>query len=145
ARPASGSDPGGQVAQIAKQLADLNKEISGFVTAGNPPNDLMDARDNLLDQLSGYGQISVENLSTGSTNVSFVDTVTGTTYPIVSDQTATWGGPPSGDNWSPGGQLGGLLGIGQVPGGTLDGYLNTLDTIATNLATNVNAAYGGSF
>jgi flagellar hook-associated protein 1 FlgK len=145
ARPASGSDPGGQVAQIAKQLADLNKQISGFITAGDPPNDLMDARDNLLDQLSGYGQISVENLDTGSTNVSFVDTVTGTTYPIVSDQTATWGGPPAGDNWSPGGQLGGLLGIAQVPGGTIDGYLNSLDTIADNLATNVNAAYGGSF
>ena len=33
----------------------------------------MDRRDLLLDQLSGYGQISVEQLASGSTNVSFVD------------------------------------------------------------------------
>src|SRR5439155_15231020 len=101
--------------------------------------------DQLLDQLSGYGQISVDQLSTGSLNVSFVDKVTGTTYPIVTDQTAAWAGPPAGDNWSPGGQLGGLLGIAQSPGGTIDGYLSTLDTIAGTLATTVNAAYGGSF
>jgi len=144
-RPASGTDQGGQIAQIATQLADLNTTISHFLTAGDAPNDLMDRRDQLLDQLSGYGQISVEQLSTGSQNVSFVDKVTGTTYPIVSDMTATWGGPPAGDNWSPGGQLGGLLGIAQSPGGTIDGYLNTLDTLADSIASKVNAAYGGSF
>jgi flagellar hook-associated protein 1 len=144
-RPASGTDQGGQIAQIAVQLADLNTTISHFLTAGDAPNDLMDARDQLLDKLSGYGQISVEQLSTGSLNVSFVDKVTGTTYPIVTDMTSAWGGPPAGDNWTPGGQMGGLLGVAQVPGGTIDGYLNTLDTIAGQIQTKVNAAYGGSF
>jgi flagellar hook-associated protein 1 FlgK len=144
-RPASGTDQGGQVAQIATQLADLNTTISHFMTAGDVPNDLLDKRDTLLDQLSGYGQISVEQLDTGSMNVSFVDKVTGTTYPIVADQTAAWGGPPAGDNWTPGGQMGGLLGIAKVPGGTIDGYLSTLDTVATSLATAVNSAYGGSY
>jgi flagellar hook-associated protein 1 FlgK len=144
-RPAGGTDQGGQIAQIATQLADLNTTISHFLTAGDAPNDLLDRRDQLLDQLSGYGQISVEQLDTGSLNVSFVDKVTGTTYPIVADQTATWGGPPAGDNWTPGGQMGGLLGIAKVPGGTIDGYLSTLDSIATTIATTVNSAYGGSF
>jgi flagellar hook-associated protein 1 FlgK len=144
-RPAGGTDQGGQVAQAATQLADLNATISHFMTAGDAPNDLMDRRDQLLDQLSQYGQISVENLATGSMNVSFVDKATGTTYPIVSDMAATWTGPPAGDNWTPGGQLGGLLGAAKVPGGTIDGYLNTLDTIAGSLATAVNGAYGGSF
>jgi flagellar hook-associated protein 1 FlgK len=144
-RPAGGTDQGGQVAQIATELADLNTTISHFMTAGDAPNDLMDRRDQLLDQLSGFGQISVDQLATGSLNVSFVDKVTGTTYPIVSDMTATWGGPPAGDNWTPGGKLGGLLGIAKVPGGTIDGYLNSLDTIAGSLATAVNGAYGGSF
>jgi flagellar hook-associated protein 1 FlgK len=59
--------------------------------------------------------------------------------------TSAWGGPPAGDNWTPGGQMGGLLGIAQIPGGTIDGYLNTLDTIATQIQTKVNAAYGGTF
>jgi flagellar hook-associated protein 1 FlgK len=144
-RPASGTDQGGQIAQVATQLADLNTTISHFMTAGDVPNDLLDKRDALLDQLSGYGQISVEQLGTGSLNVSFVDKVTGTTYPIVSDMTATWGGPPAGDNWEPGGQMGGLLGIAKVPGGTIDGYLNSLDSITTTLATAVNNAYGGSY
>jgi flagellar hook-associated protein 1 FlgK len=144
-RPAGGTDPGGQIAQIATQLADLNTTISHFVTAGDAPNDLLDKRDQLLDQLSGFGQISVDQLATGSMNVSFVDKVTGTTYPIVSDMTAAWGGPPAGDNWSPGGQLGGLLGVARSPGGTIDGYLSTLDSIASTIATAVNGAYGGSF
>jgi flagellar hook-associated protein 1 len=145
ARPASATDPGGQIAQIATQLADLNTTISHFLTAGDAPNDLMDRRDQLLDQLSGFGQISVDQLATGSLNVSFVDKATGTTYPIVSDMTATWGGPPSGDNWAPGGQLGGLLGVAKSPGGTIDGYLGSLDAIAGQIASKVNAAYGGSF
>jgi flagellar hook-associated protein 1 FlgK len=144
-RPASATDPGGQVAQIATQLADLNRTIAGFVTAGDAPNDLMDRRDALIDQLSEFGQVSVEKLDTGSQNVSFVDKTTGTTYPIVSDMASTWAGAPAGDNWTPGGKLGGLLGAAKSPGGTLDGYLNTLDTLAGSLATAVNGAYGGSF
>ena len=75
----------------------------------------MDRRDVLLDQLSQYGQVSVEQLDGGSTNVSFVDGTTGTTYPIVSDKTATWAGPPAG-GWNPGGQMGGLLERRQEPG-----------------------------
>ena len=51
----------------------LNKTISSFLQNGDSPNDLMDRRDLLLDQLSGYGQISVEQLDGGSMNVSFVD------------------------------------------------------------------------
>jgi flagellar hook-associated protein 1 len=136
--------PGGQVDQIAKQVADLNKTISQLKTSGDEPNDLEDRRDQLLDQLSGLGQISVTNLSSGSLQVSFVDGSTGATYPVVDDQSAVWAGPPAQDNWSPGGQMGGLLTISK-PGGTVDGYLNSLDTFATNLATMVNSAYGGTF
>jgi flagellar hook-associated protein 1 FlgK len=143
-RPASAGDAGGDIAQIATELAGLNKTISGFTTAGDAPNDLLDRRDVLLDKLSGYGQVSVDNLTTGSTNVSFVDSQTGVKYPIVNDQAASWSGPPAADNWSPGGQLGGLLTVSK-PGGTIDGYLGSLDTIATSLASAVNSAYGGSF
>ena len=114
--------PGGEVAKIATELADLNTSISKFVINGDHPNDLMDRRDLLLDQLSQYGQVSVEQLDGGSTNVSFVDGTTGTAYPIVSDKTAAWAGPPAG-GWSPGGQMGGLLEVGRSPGGMVDGYL----------------------
>jgi flagellar hook-associated protein 1 len=136
--------PGGEVSQIATELASLNKVIAQHLVHGDSPNDLMDRRDVLLDKLSTYGQISVEPLDDGSLNVSFVDGTSGTTYPIVTDRTVDWAGPPAG-GWSPGGQMGGLLGVGRTPGGTIDGYLATLDTFASNLATSVNGAYGGTF
>jgi flagellar hook-associated protein 1 FlgK len=136
--------PGGDISQVASELAGLNKSIASYLVNGDSPNDLMDRRDQLLDKLSGYGQISVQTLPTGSTNVSFVDASTGTTYPVVSDQTASWSGPPAG-GWNPGGQLGGLLSIAKVPGGAADGYLNTLDNFSAALASTVNTAYQGSF
>jgi flagellar hook-associated protein 1 len=135
--------PQGDIAQAATQLAGLNKSIASYLTNGDSPNDLMDARDKLLDQLSGYGQISVAQLPSGSINVSFVDSSTGTTYPIVADQTASWSAP-TGD-WNPSGQLGGLMSLAKTPGGTIDGYLNSLDTFASNLASAVNTAYQGTF
>jgi flagellar hook-associated protein 1 FlgK len=135
--------PGGDVEKIAAELAGLNKTISSFVTNGDSPNDLLDRRDLLIDQLAQYGQVSVDQLAGGSTNVAFVDGTTGIKYPIVSDQTADWAGPPAG-GWSPGGQMGGLLAIGK-PGGTIDGYLNSIDSFADSLASAVNSAYGGTF
>ncbi|HEY6889824.1 MAG TPA: flagellar hook-associated protein FlgK [Solirubrobacter sp.] len=135
--------PGGEVEKISTELAGLNKTISSFITNGDSPNDLMDRRDLLIDQLSTYGQVSVDQLAGGSTNVSFVDGTTGTKYPIVTDQSADWAGPPSG-GWSPGGQMGGLLTIGK-PGGTIDGYLASMDNFSNSLATAVNNAYGGQF
>jgi flagellar hook-associated protein 1 FlgK len=145
ARAATPTDPGGEVAQIARDIAELNDTIRRFVTGGDIPNDLLDRRDVLLDDLSEFGQISVEPQADGTINVSFVDKVTaGATYGVVAGVNATWAGPPAGNAWSPGGRLGGLLEASR-PGGTLDEYLADLDTIAANLATAVNAAYRGSF
>jgi flagellar hook-associated protein 1 FlgK len=145
ARPATATDPGGEIAQIAKDIAELNDTIRRFVTGGDIPNDLLDRRDQLLDDLSEFGQISVDEQADGSLNVAFVDKVTaGATYDVVTGVNATWAGPPAGDAWSPGGRLGGLLEASR-PGGTLDGYLADLDIIAGNLATVVNNAYGSGF
>jgi flagellar hook-associated protein 1 len=145
ARPAAPGDAGGDVAQIAQGIADLNDSIKRFVTVGDVPNDLLDRRDQLLDDLSKFGQVSVDEQADGTLNVSFVDKVTsGTTYPVVTGTTATYAGPPAGDAWAPGGRLGGLLDVAKT-GGTIDNYLATLDTIAGNLVTAVNTAYNGTF
>ena len=106
----------------------LNETIKRQKAGGDSPNDLLDQRDQLLDQLSSFGQISVESLDSGAVNVSFVDTASpGTTYSVVADSAATWAGPPAGDAWSPGGRAGGLLEAVR-PGGTLDSYLSSLDS-----------------
>jgi flagellar hook-associated protein 1 len=143
--PAGPGSSGGQIAQIASQIAQLNDTIKRQTASGDSPNDLLDQRDQLLDQLSTFGQISVEKQGSGAVNVSFVDTASaGTTYSVVSDTTATWAGPPAGDAWSPGGRAGGLLEAVR-PGGTLDGYLSSLDGVASSLTSAVNGAYGGTF
>jgi flagellar hook-associated protein 1 FlgK len=141
ARPAGAGDPGGEIAQIAREVAELNDSIRRFVTAGDIPNDLLDRRDLLLDDLSEFGQISVVAQPDGMLDVSFVDKASsGSTYSIVTGAASTWAGPPAGDAWSPGGRLGGLLEASR-PGGTLDQYIGDLNTIATNLANAVNAVY----
>jgi flagellar hook-associated protein 1 len=146
ARPAGPGDPGGEIAQIARDIAGLNDTVRRFITAGDIPNDLLDRRDQLLDQLSEFGQISVVTQPDGMLDVSFVDKVAaGASYSVVTGASSTWTGPPAGDAWSPGGRLGGLLEASR-PGGTLDGYLADLNTVATNLATAVNTIYpGGNF
>jgi flagellar hook-associated protein 1 len=145
-RPATAGDPGGEIAQLAKEIATLNDTIKRQMTAGDSPNDLLDRRDLLLDQLAQFGQISVEPIgTTGAVKVSFVDASTpATTYGIVDGATTTWAGAPAGDAWAPGGRLGALLDVAK-PGGTLDQYKSALDAVAGSLISTVNAAYGGTF
>jgi flagellar hook-associated protein 1 len=145
-RPSGPGDPGGEIAQIARDISELNDTVRRFITAGDIPNDLLDRRDQLLDELSEFGQISVVEQPDGMVDVSFVDKVTaGATYSVVTGTNSTWAGPPAGNAWSPGGRLGGLLETSR-PGGTLDGYITDLNTVATNLATAVNTVYpGGNF
>jgi flagellar hook-associated protein 1 FlgK len=132
--------PNGDVAQVAKELAALNGTISRATVVGDVPNDLLDRRDQLLDQLSGYGQISVTDKGDGTLDVAFMDTQTsGTSYDIVKGTTNAWAGAPA--SWSPGGQLGGLL----AASATLSSYATTLDGVASQLANQVNSTTGTSF
>jgi flagellar hook-associated protein 1 FlgK len=142
-RPASGNDPGGEIAQAAREIAGLNDAIRRSVTAGDSPNDLLDRRDQVLDTLSGYGQISVTDNGDGSVAVSFVDTASASAYGIVDGPNVQWSGPPA--SWSPGGTLGGLLAVGDPATGTLQDYVATLDGVAGSLRDLVNGAYGGTF
>jgi flagellar hook-associated protein 1 FlgK len=63
--------PGGEVQQVATEIVKLNATINKFVTAGDPPNDLMDQRDQLLDRLSSLGQTSIQDRGDGSVQVTF--------------------------------------------------------------------------
>src|SRR4051794_5538702 len=51
--------PAGPIKPIADELAQLNTQINLAQGQGVSPNDLLDRRDLLLDQLSQYGQVSV--------------------------------------------------------------------------------------
>ena len=131
----------GPIKPIATELAQLNQQINQAKAAGVSPNDLLDRRDLLLDNLSAYGQVSVTPDPTlgsdgkpafpGMIQVSFGGAAT----PLVSQTTATM---PTVATLSatPGGQLGGL----QDVAAKVDGYRATLATMAQSLITSVNSA-----
>ncbi|MCS5696630.1 flagellar hook-associated protein FlgK [Desulfofundulus thermocisternus] len=48
-----------QINAIARELAGLNREIARIVASGNQPNDLLDRRDLLLDELNGLVPVQV--------------------------------------------------------------------------------------
>ncbi|HEY5428269.1 MAG TPA: flagellar hook-associated protein FlgK [Solirubrobacteraceae bacterium] len=125
----------GQVEQDATKLATLNGQITEATQAGQTPNDLLDQRDNVLDDLSGLAQISVTNQTDGSVTVGFGDAAT----PLVSGTTVTW--PQS--LTSPtktGGQLGALMSLSDTSSsGTIQQYMNSLSSIAGQITTSVNA------
>lgn len=52
-----------QINSLAEQIAALNRQIVGITVAGKQPNDLMDRRDVLIDQLSELADIKIYNES----------------------------------------------------------------------------------
>ncbi|HET8673284.1 MAG TPA: flagellar hook-associated protein FlgK [Thermoleophilaceae bacterium] len=133
------ASPSGEIAQDALELSNLNAAIKKAVAAGDHPNDLLDKRDQLLDTLSGLGQVSVTDLGNGSIQVNFGDAAN----PIVDDTTVNWpqtlnnpGPPPT----TSGGKLGALNDLFK-PGGTIDSLRSDLNGIASDLATSVNAIH----
>jgi flagellar hook-associated protein 1 FlgK len=122
---------GGQVSQYANQIASLNTEISQATQAGQQPNDLLDQRDQLLDELSGMAQVSVTDNSDGTVSVGFG----GAASPLVSGSTVNW---PQTLGSSPGGQLGALS---SLAGAT--GEIQTLRTALNGVANDVVTAVNG--
>jgi flagellar hook-associated protein 1 FlgK len=59
------------VTSIGKQLADINKRIieTGAASGKNVPSDLLDQRDQLLEQLSGLVQVQTSEQRDGTTSV----------------------------------------------------------------------------
>jgi flagellar hook-associated protein 1 FlgK len=130
----------GPIKPIADELAQLNGQINMAQSAGTSPNDLLDRRDLLLDQLSQYGQVSVSPDPTvgaggapaypGMIQVSFGGAAT----PLVSQGTVTM--PTTATlSATPGGQLGGLQDVAAKAAG----YRTTLATMASSLISSVNS------
>jgi flagellar hook-associated protein 1 FlgK len=122
--------PSGPVVAAATEIQRLNVMIESAVQAGRAPNDLLDRRDVLLDELSAYAQVSVTDLGGGLIRVNFGDAAA----PLVDGTN-----PP---NWpqaltAPGGRLGALLDLGPLT----DGYRTQLDDFARELQTSVNAIH----
>lgn len=58
-----------EINSIAQQLADLNQQILSITIAGKQPNDLLDKRDLLIDELSRIANITVNSDQNGMVSV----------------------------------------------------------------------------
>ncbi len=122
----------GRVDSITKEIGQLNLVIRGATVSGQAPNDLMDRRDLLLDQLSELGRVSTVDLGSGDIRVFFGDAA----LPVVDRPTVTWPQALT----APGGTIGTLMDIAS-PTGTVAAYRTDLRTVATQLASSVNALH----
>lgn len=126
----------GQIQSDANQIASLNGEISAAQATGQSPNQLLDQRDQLIDDLSQYGTVSVNDPGNGLLVINFGGD---TTTPLVNGKTANSVssltlGPSSG------GTLGALATL-TSPTGQIAGYLTDLNQFANSLANTVNSIH----
>jgi flagellar hook-associated protein 1 FlgK len=123
--------PKGEVQSDAQQIAQLNGQIKLALGAGQQPNELLDRRDQLVDNLSKLAQVSVTEHEDGTVSLSFGNAA----QPLVEGSTVHW---PQALTSASGGQLGALLSL-TSPAGKLAGYEASLNEIASALASSVNA------
>jgi flagellar hook-associated protein 1 len=116
-----------QINTIASNIASLNGQIAAASGSGQTPNQLMDQRDSLVDQLSQYVSVNAITQSNGEMNVYI-----GSGQPLVtsgSTQTLTATPDPNDASQSDIGIAGGNGSVtnitSEINGGTLGGLLTT--------------------
>jgi len=137
-----------QVNSSAQTLQSLNTAIANATAAGNTPNDLLDQRDLVLDDLAKLGNVSSVDNGNGTITVTF-DGVT------LADPTGAYtlsesGGTISNNMATPqtaavsanAGTLGGLIALRDT---TIPGYQTSLDGIAGALIAETNAVSVNGF
>jgi flagellar hook-associated protein 1 FlgK len=129
---ASIAGAGGEIESKAKEIALLNGAIRSAVTSGSQPNDLMDQRDMLLDELSALGQVSVTEKADGTVEVGFG----GAAEPLVKGTEVDW---PQ-EVTEPKGKLGALMELTSAEG-TIESLRTELNAFAESLATSVNTIH----
>jgi flagellar hook-associated protein 1 FlgK len=138
---------GGEVNQIASDLALTLNAIRAAEMTGAQPNDLYDRRDVLLDQLSSMGQVSVAPSPGGNVDVSLGGVTIVDSDDTTGAASVAAGAYPLSFGAAPGGRLGALLDL-QSSTGPIASYQTDLAAMAQSLATSVNAIYsatGASF
>jgi flagellar hook-associated protein 1 len=122
--------PSGEVEDDAKQIAQLNGQIKLSEEAGQPPNDMLDRRDLLLDKLSALANITVTEQPDHTDTVTFGEAA----KPLVEGTNVNW---PQELTESSGGRLGALIQL-TGPKGGLTALHEGLDQVAATLAGTVN-------
>ncbi len=133
-------DTVGGINQLAAAIADLNKQIIKVKITGENPNDLMDKRDLLLDQLAALGNITVTNSQDGSGNYTGgVDIKLGD-LTLVDASGATVISSEDDLSSVTGGSLGGLQSLAGdgTSNDSVQYYIDRLNGLALSIARSVN-------
>jgi flagellar hook-associated protein 1 FlgK len=135
-----------QVNADGKTLQQLNTAIYNAQAVGDTPNDLLDQRDQVLDDLAQYGSLSTTDNGDGTITAT-LDGVTltagKTAYTlsesggVLSNDMAT---PETATLTSTQGKLGGLVYLRDT---TIPGYQTQLNTVAHTLIVQTNALQAG--
>jgi flagellar hook-associated protein 1 FlgK len=135
-----------QINSLAQQIASLNGQIQRVQVTGDHPNDLLDQRGQLLEQLSAIVPVNVLTRADGSISVLIggTDLVSGVYARQLQIQTDANGHaqPVWADGSSmslPSGELKALI---QVRDGDMAGYRSQLDALAKGIADATNAIQG---
>lgn len=134
-----------EVNLLADRVVSLSRQISAALTSGDKPNDLMDQRDSLLDQLSKIVDLQVTEQPDGKVDVQIGGvplvtklTVDPMTIQVISGKlTVRWSQIPVDVSVS-GGELRGLLDVRDVE---IDGLVAKLDNLASTFASSFNAVH----
>lgn len=136
-----------RVNDLAGQINDLNVEIAELISVGLTPNDLMDQRDVLVDELAEYVDVAVSQpaadmkLSIAVGVELLVDSSTDTANALAVDAAGavTIGGNATtvGD-----GRLRGLIDMRET---VIPGYRAALDNLAADIVSVVNAQHQAGF
>lgn len=130
----------------AARIAELNQSIQSAVQAGLPPNELLDQRDRLVDQLSSVIGVTTRDGPAGTVDVfvggsALVRGVTteplGVTTDALGNATVTWTRLGVRADVS-GGEVGGLQ---RAVDSTIPAYQARLDQLADQLRDTVNAQH----
>lgn len=120
----------------ALQIAGLNKQIINIKAIGDQPNDLLDRRDLLLDELAKLTSYTVSDNADGSIVLSVGSLV-------LADGGANPDVMPGSPDWSEV-TSGALTGINQART-KLEGYRTLLDNLAVSIMSSVNAIHRTGF
>ena len=135
----------GEVNSIAERVAALNAQITAAIATGQNPNDLVDQRDLLLDQLAQFTGVTARTLPNGAVNLYLGG------YPLV-DQDQSFAlkvvisGGTASIAWQASGsaaaiQRGSLTALLDLHNTVVPGLLAQVESIRDALANKVNALH----
>ncbi len=141
-----------QVNTIAQSIATLNGQITAVSATGQSPNDLQDKRDALVNQLSQIVGIQYNETPQGAANISLrgggslvqgvtsfaLSTAADASRPNATDILDQNGRPVTVSD----GQLGGAI---TARDKTIQGQLDSLNTLASNVMSAVNAFHTANY